>query len=140
MCRPCKAEWQRNYNAKNAERIRKKVTLRSWGMTEVQYDALVAAQDGRCAVCRRGTVKTLCVDHDHATGQVRGLCCQDCNLGMGQLGDDPDRLERAAAYLRAGGVLAEPFFAHPEAPRARRTETRRRARLPRIEVPEYPVT
>lgn len=62
-------------------------------------------QDGRCAVCakpgeilgKRST--TLHVDHDHDTGQIRGLLCQDCNLGLGIFADSPDRLMAAAAYL-----------------------------------------
>jgi hypothetical protein len=43
---------------------------------------------------------TLSVDHNHVTNKVRALLCDDCNVGIGTLGENPERLEAAAAYLR----------------------------------------
>jgi hypothetical protein len=59
------------------------------------------AQGGLCAICQReeAVVGRLVIDHDHATGRVRRLLCNRCNLALGLLDDDPTRLEAAAAYL-----------------------------------------
>lgn len=71
------------------------------------YDTMYAAQDGVCAICRQpetkmvnGKVRRLCIDHDHKTGLVRRLLCNDCNYGLGCFKDDPALLEAAIAYLR----------------------------------------
>ncbi len=68
-----------------------------YGMSESDYDIVVAMQNGRCAICSR--TKELMVDHDHKTGQVRGLLCTSCNSGIGLLQDDPDIIINAMAYL-----------------------------------------
>lgn len=77
-----------------------------WALSVEEYDALVAAQAGVCAICHRpemakrsGIVLNFAVDHDHNTGQVRGLLCMQCNNGLGRFSDDPERLRAAAAYL-----------------------------------------
>ena len=95
-------EWQ----AANPEK-RFEQRLRKYGITAVQYRQILARQGGGCAVCgltdsgdRRGG--RLHVDHDHDSGQVRGILCTNCNLGIGKFGDDPGRLRRAAIYLRYG--------------------------------------
>lgn len=56
-----------------------------YGMTLEQYDELLRTQDGTCAICKQscGTGQRLAVDHDHATGDVRGLLCKKCNRFIG---------------------------------------------------------
>ena len=74
-----------------------------YGLEPDQYDALVVAQDGRCAICRTDTPGgrgTWHVDHEHGTGRVRGLLCHRCNLMLGNAQDDPTRLLAAVEYLR----------------------------------------
>ncbi|MFD1044363.1 endonuclease VII domain-containing protein [Kibdelosporangium lantanae] len=76
--------------------------LATYGITAGQYDELYALQGGVCAICRRATGrgKRLAVDHDHATGEVRGLLCKPCNRDvLGHLRDDVTALQRAITYL-----------------------------------------
>lgn len=55
----------------------------NWGLTPQAYDELLAAQDGVCAICRRPPGKNaLSVDHDHASGRIRGLLCPPCNRSV----------------------------------------------------------
>jgi hypothetical protein len=69
----------------------------SYGMTNAEFQAMVEAQGGLCAICvERPAVH---VDHDHETGQVRGVLCFPCNAALGQFRDRIDLLARAASYL-----------------------------------------
>ena len=62
-------------------------------------------QNGVCAVCKLPSRRALCVDHCHATRQVRGLLCDKCNTALGLFGDDSKRMRAAAAYVdRARGA------------------------------------
>lgn len=78
-------------------------TLRSYGLTEADWDALIRRQGNRCAVCRTdkpgGRGERWHIDHDHVTGQVRGLLCGKCNSAIGLLGDDPEVIKAAARYV-----------------------------------------
>jgi len=75
-----------------------------YGITETDYYAILAKQDGVCAICGaspEGELHgALSVDHCHNSSKVRGLICRDCNFGLGKFKDDPDVLEYAAAYIR----------------------------------------
>lgn len=77
---------------------------RTYGITAEEYKILYDAQGGRCAICRRatGATRKLAVDHDHKTGEIRGLLCKPCNrYGLGMFArDNPEVFDRAAAYLR----------------------------------------
>ncbi len=76
-----------------------------YGITLDQYNELVQVQGGRCAICNKlpaGTSHTsrrLAVDHDHATGTVRGLLCGLCNSTIGMIEDSPGLLDRMRRYL-----------------------------------------
>lgn len=94
-CRPCKRSYANALYARTRGQ-----SLYRYGMTVEDYDRMLAEQEGRCAACGDVPTKRLHVDHDHSTGQVRGLLCGECNLGIGKFKDDPERLESAARYLR----------------------------------------
>lgn len=72
-----------------------------YGISAAEYDALLAKQDGACAICRKRSKARLCVDHCHLTGTVRGLLCRACNVALGALKDDQASLVAAFAYLGA---------------------------------------
>ena len=74
-------------------RLKYKITLS-------RYDELLRSQKNRCAICRqRPEKRRLAVDHDHATGAVRGLLCDNCNTMLGFAKDTTDILLRAVRYL-----------------------------------------
>jgi hypothetical protein len=91
----------------NPQSYREKRMRHRYGIEPAEYDALLAAQGGLCAICRQPPGENvrahwggkLCVDHDHATGKIRGLLCNDCNLAVGY-GKTAEVLHRAAEYVR----------------------------------------
>lgn len=86
---------KRSY-AKNRERI----VGKRYGLSAEQYAEMVARSRGRCEICGEPpSAKGLCVDHDHATGVVRGLLCTNCNHILGKAGDDQQVLRAAITYL-----------------------------------------
>jgi hypothetical protein len=81
---------------------RRSMLKRTYGITVEQYDALVAAQDGHCAICDGtdpGSKGVWYVDHCHKSNAVRGLLCSPCNTGLGHFRDDTHLLARAIEYL-----------------------------------------
>lgn len=89
-------------NAKTAKRKAKDRRLRkTYGITITEYDRMLKEQKGVCWICHRPPKKrALAVDHDHKTGQVRGLLCSNCNYGMGRyFKENAEHLRRAAEYL-----------------------------------------
>ena len=85
-CRDCRNQYKRERNV-------------PFGVNKSEYArAYEARETGECVIC--GEVENVVIDHDHATGQVRGPLCQHCNFGLGHFKDDPELLELAALYLR----------------------------------------
>jgi hypothetical protein len=75
---------------------------RRYGISRADYAALLARQGGVCAICGKPPEKTLCVDHCHSTGRIRGLLCRKCNFGLGCYAEDQAALIAALAYLGHG--------------------------------------
>lgn len=72
-----------------------------YGLSKEDYFNLLNGQNNLCAICgKKDEDKVLCVDHDHKTGEVRGLLCNGCNIGLGNLKDDIQILQSAIAYLQ----------------------------------------
>jgi len=75
---------------------------RTYGITISDYDEILEEQSGGCAICGRTPEengKKLFVDHDHETGEVRGLLCNRCNRCIGSFHDDQYLLRSAANYI-----------------------------------------
>lgn len=106
-CIDCSNQRSRDYH--NANRQKRIKQNREWqlnkkyNITELQYEQMHQRQDGRCRICNsKETYKRLAVDHSHKTGKVRGLLCEDCNLGLGKFKDDIALLKIAIQYLIHG--------------------------------------
>ncbi len=80
---------------------RRSYLKRKYGMTIGDYDRMLEAQGGGCAICGRRPRAdiSLHVDHDHETARIRGILCFPCNNTLGDFKDDPTRLYAAANYL-----------------------------------------
>ena len=95
----------RAHREKNRDRYFDRRLRRDYGITLDEYNRILQEQGGGCGIC--GVVEArsksgngrLHVDHDHETGKTRGLLCDTCNRGIGQLGDDPERVKAAVRYL-----------------------------------------
>lgn len=73
-----------------------------YGITLEDYNEILSMQSGKCAICGMTTEEhgmRLHVDHCHKTGLVRGLLCSNCNIGIGNLGDNPLIVKHALSYL-----------------------------------------
>jgi len=96
----------KNWRDANTGRIRDYQLQRLYGVSLEEYQAAVARREGRCDIChevpsgngRNGA--TLCVEHNHETGEIRGYADRDCNTMIGGAHDDPVRLALGIAYLR----------------------------------------
>lgn len=82
-------------------RQRRYALMTRFGITPAEVEAIREDQDGRCPICEAELPERVALDHDprHPNRNVRGLLCDQCNLKLGQWGEDPERLRRAIAYL-----------------------------------------
>lgn len=71
-------------------------------LSVAQIDLMLAQQDNRCACCKEPFKRIPNIDHDHTSGEVRGLLCTACNSGLGQFRDSIPKLLKACMYLDPG--------------------------------------
>ena len=84
----------RRWVAENPERVARHKAKSAYGITDDEYDALIAQP---CAIC--GAQHDLVIDHCHVSGKPRGRLCHACNKGLGFFRDNPKLLRKAAHYL-----------------------------------------
>lgn len=100
----CRMQSPRSVDAQYRRNLRK-----LYGTDWETYQAMYTRAGGKCEICRQpevrrkaGRTKRLALDHDHATGALRGILCHACNLALEQLAD---RLETVEAYLRRAPMV-----------------------------------
>lgn len=124
-CRKCKSDgekeryWKdrkvrivehRAWKERNPEKIRaysRRDFLSKKNWTPEQFDRVLEEQDNKCAICSAPITIGLGnknknkanADHDHVTGQPRGILCNNCNIGLGNLQDSVVILKIALEYL-----------------------------------------
>lgn len=99
-CNARALRWRRSHPERAAECDNKQM-LRKYGLTPQSYAEMLETQEGVCCICSKecSTGRKLAVDHNHETGEVRGLLCANCNNGLGRFKDDVGLLKMASEYL-----------------------------------------
>lgn len=109
-CVECTKENNKTHKGDLTRRRRNHLN-KSYKITEADFDALLLRQGGKCAICgtanppiyrktqKGGNPGGWQVDHDHKTGDVRGVLCSPCNRALGAFRDDTDRMMSAIKYL-----------------------------------------
>lgn len=103
------AQMRINYR-QNAEKRKQQSTeairKRLYNITPEQYSEMLIKQNNLCAICGKvdfSTIKnrtlSLSVDHCHKTGKIRELLCNNCNLAMGNVKEDPEVVIKLLAYI-----------------------------------------
>jgi hypothetical protein len=100
-------EYQRSHAKRNRDKYkkmqRKWVLNLKYNLSLEQYNEILKNQNNKCAICNKDRNDfniDFAVDHDHKTGNIRGLLCGRCNMGIGFFNDDIKILENAINYLR----------------------------------------
>lgn len=110
ICKGCKNKKAREvYNGRGEqkEKDRENKLQRKYGIGIIEYNKMLVKQEGKCCIC--GTINpgngqtNFAIDHNHKTGEVRGLLCRPCNQALGLFKDSPEILEKATTYLKERG-------------------------------------
>ena len=88
-------------NKEYPERAKNRALKRNYGITLDEWQSMWDEQDGKCAICGKYFIKPrdAHVDHNHETGEIRGLLCRMCNVGLGHFNEDKELLFKVIEYL-----------------------------------------
>ena len=92
-------DWSEQNQEKTRETKRRYRYKKYYNTTIEEVEENLEAQSGKCCICEKDITEKFHVDHDHDTGNARGLLCVSCNSALGKFNDDPEMLKRAAKYL-----------------------------------------
>lgn len=104
-CKPCdsiaRQKWSRDNPVQSKQSSRNRNIVFKYGITHNDYLERLKEQGGVCAICgtKDNKGKRFSIDHCHTTHKIRGLLCNQCNRGIGMLGDTAADLKRAYDYL-----------------------------------------
>lgn len=103
-CKSCKTMVNQNWRDQNPEKYKKSQLKqrrkREYGISDEYVQKMLDTQKYKCAICFKKISWNCHVDHDHISGEVRGLLCLTCNTGIGMLKDDIQILTSAINYLK----------------------------------------
>jgi len=115
-CKSCKNAYGKKHRKdKGSQFIRAKRLEKDFSISIEEYNIIFIEQHGVCSICNKAETRLnnkgqphyLAVDHNHNTGEVRGLLCSACNRGLGLLGDNPRLLKSALNYLETRGYYGK---------------------------------
>lgn len=108
-CKLCAIDYQKMYRngnyvptvkEKRATSSLERRLKKSYGITLVEYNELIARCGNKCEICKE-PIEIPYIDHDHKTGKVRGILCPQCNFGLGNFVDSIELLKAATEYLES---------------------------------------
>lgn len=99
QCKDCIRKRTNAYNRANPEKKREQNYLTRYGISLSDYENLYKKQNGKCAICKNKLEKGV-VDHNHTTGEVRGILCNSCNTAIGLAKENPEILSNMIEYIQ----------------------------------------
>lgn len=92
----------------------KRYFMSNYGVSSEVVYQMLDSQDRKCKICggegfrmKAGATNKLVLDHDHKTGDVRGMLCHNCNRGLGLFQDSIDHLQSAIEYLEGATTISK---------------------------------
>ena len=113
-CKACRSISRKANREIHREKINKDKILKKYNITRDEYDKILNAQNGVCAICgeRETSIdgkskkpRSLALDHDHANEMIRGFLCHRCNVMVGYSREKPELLRLAADYLERWATI-----------------------------------
>lgn len=97
---------RKKWREKNPDYHKHHWLKRKYGISPEQFNQMLSEQDSKCAICF-SILDAPYVDHNHSTGQIRGLLCPACNFAIGSFRESETTLLSAIEYLRKYNNIAQ---------------------------------